>query len=83
VERAQISFSRLTWALLAILVFAAGGWSFFVDYSVFGGELSDERLQRAQASAHYRDGKFFNAVPQTPAPFALYWDYLAEQLSGD
>jgi len=83
VERAEIFFSRLTWALLAILVFAAGGCSYFVDYFTFGGELLGERLQRAQASAHYRDGRFFNTVPQTPAPFALYWDYLVEQLSGD
>ena len=76
-------FRRLTWALLAILVLAVGGCSYFVDHSTLGGALSGDRLQRAQTSAHYRDGKFFNTVPQSPATFGLYWDYLVEQLSGD
>jgi L-ascorbate metabolism protein UlaG (beta-lactamase superfamily) len=48
-----------------------------------GGDVSGARLQRAEASPHYRNGAFVNVVPESSADFGLYWDYLVEQLFGD
>jgi hypothetical protein len=51
--------------------------------SSFGGDVSDDRLQRVKASPYYRDGSFVNTVPQSPASIGLYWDYAIEQFFGD
>jgi len=47
----------------------------------FGGNLSDERLARAEASPHYEDNAFFNVERQ--APLGVTWSFLKAQFFGD
>jgi len=68
----------------AILSLIAVGFVLsLVGCSSFGGDVAGDRLRRVEASPHYRDGAFFNTVPQSPGSVGLYWDYLVEQLFGD
>jgi L-ascorbate metabolism protein UlaG (beta-lactamase superfamily) len=74
------------WRILATAIFslaAIGGVLSLVGCSSFGGDVSGDRLERVEASPHYRDGGFVNTVPQSPGSFGLYWDYVVEQLFGD
>ena len=48
----------------------------------FGGELSGERLARAKANPHYRDGAFVNPLPPAPYTWAYVRDLLAGQFGG-
>lgn len=59
-RRALIGLSAL--ALLAV---AATAW--VLSMPPFGGRLEGERLARARASPHFRDGEFVNPLP--PAPY--------------
>ena len=82
-RRQSNSRRRLKFALIAFSIGVIGGvWS-LVDFSSFGGDVTGDRLQRVEASPHYRDGGFFNTVPQSAASVGLYWDYMVEQFFGD
>jgi L-ascorbate metabolism protein UlaG (beta-lactamase superfamily) len=72
----------LTWLLgLAVVAVAATAW--ILTLPPFGGRLQGDRLARAQANPHYRDGRFVNPLP--PAPYtAAYLQALFEgQFLGD
>ena len=73
----------LTWTLVVLALLVAGGAGILTGCSTFGGDVEGERLKRAEASGHYRDGKFFNDVPQSPASAGLYWDYMVEQFGDE
>ena len=73
----------LAWVLIVICLLMATSAGMLSGCTTFGGKVTGERLQRAQATGNFRDGRFFNTIPQTPAKSALYWDYLVEQFSGD
>jgi L-ascorbate metabolism protein UlaG (beta-lactamase superfamily) len=64
---------------LAVLVaVVAIGTLLLQSLPPFGGELSGERLARAKANPHYRDGVFVNPLP--PAPYT--WSYVRDLLVG-
>lgn len=48
----------------------------------FGGRVSGERLARARATNHHRDGKFVNLMP-TNLMAGGVWDMLKRQFAGD
>ena len=73
---------RATVAVAAtVLVLIAVGWA-VLSLPQFGGPLEGARLQRAQANALYRDGRFTNVEPETPTSAAAMGDYLVRQFSG-
>jgi L-ascorbate metabolism protein UlaG (beta-lactamase superfamily) len=77
------SKSRLfKWAIIVLLCVVIGGVLFLKLWPPFGGTMSGERLKRAQASPHYRDGKFTNTLPQPAFKFGEVWGYLKEQFFG-
>lgn len=57
--------------------------SFLTGCASLGGDVEGARLARVEASAHYRDGAFFNDVPQSKASAGVYWDMAVEQFTGD
>ena len=60
-----------------------GGVLFLRNWPSFGGNISGERLKRAQASSHYLDGKFANTLPHPALQSGDIWGYLTEQFFGD
>ncbi|HET9204757.1 MAG TPA: MBL fold metallo-hydrolase [Burkholderiaceae bacterium] len=79
---------RRLWRWIAIVVavliaIVAIGTPLVQSLAPFGGELSGERLARARANAHYRDGKFVNPLPPAPYTLAYVRDLLAGQFGGN
>ena len=73
----------LVWGVAVVCLLAAAGGGILTGCATFGGDVTGERLQRAQATENFRDGRFFNTVPQSKAGAGLYWDYLVEQFGGE
>ncbi|MBT3332376.1 MAG: hypothetical protein HOK21_03600 [Rhodospirillaceae bacterium] len=74
------------WFIFMVVVVAIIGiavLSFLTGCASLGGEVAGDRLARVEASAQYRDGAFFNDVPQAKLSMGIYWDYIAEQFGGD
>ena len=71
------------WAVVVLLCVVIGGVLFFKLWPPFGGTVNGEGLERAQASPHYRDGKFVNTLPQPSFKPGEIWGYLKEQFFGD
>ena len=71
------------WAIIVLLCVVIGSVLFFKLWPPFGGTVNGERLERAQASPHYRDGKFVNTLPQPSIKPGEIWGYLKEQFFGD
>ena len=77
---------RRTRYLIVAAGVLAGIWvAAFVVLSLpqFGGELAGERLARARANPHYRDGAFVNPLPPASYRFVDVWNLLKGQLFGD
>jgi L-ascorbate metabolism protein UlaG (beta-lactamase superfamily) len=70
-------------ALVGLVVIVGAGTPLVQSLPPFGGELSGERLARAQANPQFRDGQFVNPLP--PAPYTLPYvrDLLAGQFGGN
>jgi L-ascorbate metabolism protein UlaG (beta-lactamase superfamily) len=68
--------------IVALIALVAIGTPLVQSLPPFGGELSGERLARARANPHHRDGVFVN--PRPPAPYTMSYlrDLLAGQFSG-
>jgi L-ascorbate metabolism protein UlaG (beta-lactamase superfamily) len=64
-----------TVGLIAVLVVAT--W-WVLSLPQFGGELTGDRLDRARADPHYRDGAFVNPLP----PASYTWNDIANLFSG-
>ncbi len=74
---------RTTVVLMVVLaVLAAAAWA-VVSLPQFGAPLAGARLERAQASPHYRNGHFVNLQPEAPTGLAAIGDYLVREFSGD
>lgn len=58
---------RIWITLLGLGVLAAAIAAWVLTLPPFGGKLEGERLARARANPHYRDGRFVNPLP--PAPY--------------
>ena len=71
------------WAFIVLLLFIVASVLFLKHWPSFGGTISGERLQRAQASSHYHDGKFTNTLPHPALESGDIWGYLKEQFFGD
>jgi L-ascorbate metabolism protein UlaG (beta-lactamase superfamily) len=65
-------------AAVVLIAVVAIGTPLVQSLPPFGGALSGERLARAQANPHHRDGAFVNPLP--PAPYT--WAYVRELLAG-
>ena len=71
-------FGRKFLVVTALAIAAAG---LTVNGCSFGGNLSGERLARAEASPHYEDDAFFNE--ERPAPLGITWGFVKAQFFGD
>jgi L-ascorbate metabolism protein UlaG (beta-lactamase superfamily) len=71
------------WAIVVLVFLVVGSALFLRNWSSFGGTVSGERLRRIEASPHYGDGKFENALPHPPLELSDVWRYLVEQFLGD
>jgi L-ascorbate metabolism protein UlaG (beta-lactamase superfamily) len=78
---------RLSIGLGVVVLLAlagAGVAAWVLTLPPFGAELSGERLARAQASPHYRDGAFANPPPPAATRTAGdVWTMLRRQYGGD
>src|SRR5258706_13217887 len=67
-----------------VLVAAIGIAAVFVlSLPQFGGELTGERLARARANPHYRNGAFVNPLPPASYRFVDAWNLFKGQFFGD
>ena len=74
---------RLKRAAIILFIIVVGGVLFLRYWPPFGGSISEERLDRAQASPNYREGEFVNTLPHPPLESGDVWGYIKEQLFGD
>lgn len=58
---------------IGLLVAAAVATPLVLSLPQFGGEVAGERLARARADPHYRDGRFVNPLPPAPYTWAYAW----------
>jgi len=79
-QRKSLNARRATIILLFVIVCGA---LFLWNWPPFGGTVSAERLERAQASPNYDDGEFVNTLPHPPVESGDVWGYIKEQLFGD
>jgi L-ascorbate metabolism protein UlaG (beta-lactamase superfamily) len=68
--------------LLVLIAVLAIGTPLVQSLAPFGGELDGERLARARANPHYRDGAFVNPLPPAPYTAAYVRELLAGQFGG-
>jgi L-ascorbate metabolism protein UlaG (beta-lactamase superfamily) len=69
-------------ALALLAVVAAGAWV-VLSLPQFGGAVGGERLARARANPHYRDGGFVNPLPPASYTLADVWNLFKGQFFGD
>ena len=75
--RRKRRIGRAILIVIAVLVaIVAIGTPLVQSMAPFGGEMSGERLARARANPHYRDGRFVNPLPPAPYTFAYVRDLL-------
>jgi hypothetical protein len=79
-RRKSFSARRATIILLFVVVCGA---LFLRNWPPFGGTVSGERLERAQASPNYDEGEFVNTLPHPPLESGDVWGYIKEQLFGN
>ena len=79
----QRKSSKAKWATIILLFVAVCSALFLWNWPPFGGTVSGERLERAQASPNYNDGEFVNTVPHPPLESGDVWGYIKEQFFGD
>jgi len=79
-RRKNLNLRRAIVILVFIVVLSA---LFLWYWPPFGGTVSGERLERAQASPNYQDGEFANTLTQPPLKPRDVWGYLKEQFFGD
>ena len=81
--RRKRRIGRAILIVIAVLVaIVAIGTPLVQSMAPFGGEMSGERLARARANPHYRDGRFVNPLPPAPYTFAYVRDLLVGQFGG-
>src|SRR5262245_19844658 len=69
--------------LVALAVVAAVATPLVLSLPPFGGELSGERLARARANPHHRDGRFVNPLPPAEYTWGYAWTLLKGTFFGD
>jgi len=74
---------RLKWTIIVLSFVVVSSVLFLRYWPSFGGAVTGERLERAQASTHYNDGKFVNTLSHPPLQWSDLWGYLKEQFFGD
>jgi L-ascorbate metabolism protein UlaG (beta-lactamase superfamily) len=70
-------------ALVGLVAVVALGTPLVQSLPPFGGQMSGERLARAQANPQFHDGKFANPLPPAPYTWPYVRDLLAGQFGGD
>ncbi|HEX6018378.1 MAG TPA: MBL fold metallo-hydrolase [Burkholderiaceae bacterium] len=71
------------WVAIGLVVAAAVATPLVLSLPPFGGEVAGERLARARASPHYRDGSFANPLPPAPYTWGYAWTLLEGTFLGD
>ncbi|MDA9983022.1 MBL fold metallo-hydrolase [Gammaproteobacteria bacterium] len=74
---------KLKWVIFTLCFIVFGSILYLGNAPLFGGTVSGERLKRAQASPHYRDGEFVNTLPHPSLESGDVWGYFTEQFFGD
>ena len=74
---------KLKWVIFTLCFIVLGSILYLRNAPSFGGSVSGERLKRAQASPHYRDGEFVNTLPHPSLESGDVWGYFTEQFFGD
>src|SRR5262245_27014886 len=68
--------------LVLVAGLGVGTWA-ALSQPQFGSELSGERLARARANPHYRDGAFVNPLPPAAYTTEYIWSMVKGQFFGD
>ena len=84
---ARSSQARRAWRVIglvvaALVVVVAVATPLVLSLPQFGGELAGERLARARANPHYRDGRFVNPLPPAEYTWGYAWTLLKGTLFG-
>ena len=79
--------ARRAWRVIglvvaALVVVVAVATPLVLSLPQFGGELAGERLARARANPHYRDGRFVNPLPPAEYTWGYAWTLLKGTLFG-
>ena len=74
---------RFAGVLLGLVVLLVAVAAFVLSTPPFGAKLSGERLARAQANPHYRNGVFVNPLPPAEYSAADVWALVTGQFFGD
>jgi len=70
-------------AVLVLIALVAVATPWVLSLPPFGGELAGERLVRARANPHYRDGAFVNPLPPASYTWSYVWTLLQGTFFGD
>ena len=73
---------RFAGVLLGLVVLLVAVAAFVLSTPPFGAKLSGERLARAQANPHYRNGVFVNPLPPAEYSAADVWALVTGQFFG-
>ena len=79
--RGRARILLLVAAGLAVAIYAVAAFIFSLPQ--FGGELTGDRLARARANPHYRDGAFVNPLPPAAYRATDVWNLIKGQFFGD
>jgi L-ascorbate metabolism protein UlaG (beta-lactamase superfamily) len=70
-------------AVVALVAVIAVATPWVLSLAPFGGELAGERLARARANPHHRDGAFVNPLPPASYTWGYAWLLLKGTFFGD
>ena len=76
--RQRSVWRRIGVAAIGLIAVLAVGTLWVLSLPQFGGELAGERLARARANPHHRDGAFVNPLP----PASYTWDDIENLFNG-
>jgi len=77
------AWRRVGIVLITFVALLVGGTWGVLSLPQFGGELSGQRLARARANPHYRDGAFVNPLPPAAYTADYVWSMFTGQFLGD
>ncbi len=71
------------WGALVLVVLLGVAAAYVLSLPTFGGKLEGDRLARARANPHYRDGQFVNPLPPASYRSIDVWNMFVGQVFGD
>ncbi len=71
------------WGALVLVLLLGVAAAYVLSLPTFGGKLEGDRLARARANPHYRDGQFVNPLPPASYRSIDVWNMFVGQVFGD